>query len=351
MGKFYKCFSVVIALSLLLLIIGCGTKDTSSTDFKEDQNVSVEYEQMTLKFGHHLAEDHILSKQAAKFAELVSEKTDGKVKVDIYPAGQLGEQKDLLEGLQIGTVDMTVVDTGVLANFYEPLAILDAPYIFNSYDHAVNALKGELGKILKEDILSETGIRVLALEPTSFRSTALSEKAVKSVDNFSLQDFKGLKIRVSDSPSVIETFKRFGAQAVTIPSGEVYSAIESGVVSGMESNPEFLKSINANEVAKYLVDTKHVLVNQAIAISDSKYNSLPQNIQEVIQDAVNESTEWFIDVAEEADQEARKELEEKGMVIIEVDLTPYKEVAFPYTEQFIEDNDLENLYKLIQEEK
>jgi len=332
--KLLKLFSVVCALSLLLTVTACSNSKNSET--------------VTLKLGHHLAESHILHKQLVKFAEIMSKKTNGQVKVDIYSNGQLGQQKDLLEGLQLGTVDMTLVDTGVLANFYEPLAILDAPYLFDSIDHSVKALEGELGRKLKQGILEKTGIRVLSFEPASYRSTVLVENAVKPSGQFTLQDFKGLKIRTLDSPSVINTFKKFGAQPISIPSGEVYTAMQTHVVQGVESNPEFLNTIKIYEVGKYLIDTKHVLVHQAICISDKTWSKLPKNAQNAIEEAMQESTDWFNSVSKDADNKARDALKQKGMVFIEPDLTPFKEAAFPYTEHLIQEKGLQDLYELIQ---
>jgi len=353
-SKLWKVCSIVLAFSLLLLVAACGNSDNqgssgSGTDSGNNggQQASSEFEPYTLKFGHHLAEDHILHKQVQKFAEILAEKTGGQVKVDIYPAGQLGQQKDLLEGLQLGTVDMTLVDTGVFANFYEPLAILDAPYLFDSVDQSVKALAGELGTKLKDGVYEKTGIRVLSFEPAAYRITVLVEDAVKDPNSFTLQDFKGLKIRTLDSPSVIKTFERFGAQPVSIPSGEVYTALQTHVVQGVESNPEFLRSIKIYEVSKYLVDTKHVLVHQAIGISDKTWNKLPENTRNAIQEAMDEATDWHNSVSKDADLNARDALKQAGMVFIEPDLQPFKEAAFPYTEQFVQEKGLQDLYELI----
>jgi TRAP-type transport system periplasmic protein len=345
MKKLTKGSLISVCLSSLLLLAACSSGGNNA------EKTSTADKTYSLKFGHHLSEDHSLSKQVVEFQKLVEEKTDGKVKVDIYPAGQLGQQKDLLEGLRMGTVDMTLVDTGVLANFYKPLGLLDSPYLFDTVDQSISALSGELSQKFIDGIYDETQINVLSLYPAAFRTTVLTEKAVKDINSLAFEDFSGLKLRTLESPSVIETFKSFGVTPVAIPSGEVYSALQTHVVEGVESNPEFLRTIKIDEVAKYIADTKHVLVHQAIAISDSKLNSLPEEYQTAVKEAVTESTKWYLDQAVEIDTNARKALEESGMEIKELDLTKFKEAALPYTDKFVKDNSLEDFYKLIEEAK
>lgn len=358
MMKLSKYLFSFIMVTLLLLTVGCGddsvsnandTSNNSEPSEKENSDTDVEFEEMTLSFGHHLNEDHILHKHVEKFKELLEKKTDGKITVEIFANGQLGQQRDLIDGLGIGTVDMTIVDTGVLANFYQPLAIIDAPYIIKDLEHGQRVLGGKVGEKFKSDILKETGIKVLSLQPTSYRSTALIKDAVENPKEFTINDFEGLSVRVLDSPSVIEAFKRFNARPETIPTGEAYSAMESGVVQGMESNPAFLASISVEEVADYLVDTRHVLVSQAILMDGNKFSGYSEEVQNVIQEAVNESTDWFNSKTAEDDQNARNYLEENGVQIIDVDLEPFIEAAFPYTEQFVEKNGLQDIYELIKE--
>jgi TRAP-type transport system periplasmic protein len=342
MKKVKRGSFVSILAILIILLVACSGGNSSEKTSTTDQKT------YTIKLGHHLAEEHSLSKQVVEFQKLVEEKTDGKVKVDIYPAGQLGQQKDLLEGLRMGTVDMTLVDTGVLANFYKPLALLDSPYLFDTVDQSIEALSGELSQKYMDAIYDETQIKVLSLYPAAFRTTVLTEKAVKDINSLGFEDFSGLKLRTLESPSVIETFKSFGVTPVAIPSGEVYSALQTHVVEGVESNPEFLRTIKIDEVAKYIADTKHVLVHQAIAISDKKFKELPEEFQKAVTEAVEESTKWYLDQAVEIDTNARQALTESGMEIKELDLTKFKEAAMPYTEKFVKDNSLEDYYQLIE---
>jgi TRAP-type transport system periplasmic protein len=347
--KWLSMFSAVIALMLMLAACSTGGSKTSGETSSGEKGT--DNKTYTIKFGHHLAEDHSLSKQVVEFKRLVEEKTNGHVKVEVYPAGQLGQQKDLLEGLRMGTVDMTLVDTGVLANFYKPLALLDSPYLFDNIDQSKKALSGELSKKFIDGVYKETTIRVLSLYPAAFRTTVLTEKAVKDFDNLNFEDFKGLKLRTLDSPSVISTFKSFGVTPVAIPSGEVYSALQTHVVEGVESNPEFLRTIKIDEVAKYIADTKHVLVHQAIALSDKKYNELPKEYQDAVTAAVNESTKWYLDQAVEIDTKAREALTQNGMKIKELDLTKFKKAALPFTDQFVKENHFEDFYQLIEDAK
>lgn len=318
-----------------LIFAGCG-RPQQAENKKEDNKT------ITLRLAHHLTPDHSLNKQAEKFAELLAKKTNGKVKVDIYPNGQLGGQRDLLEAMKIGTMDMSIADTGLLANYDLSAGILDLPYIFKDTQHVRKAMAGEAGKIIQEKILKASGIRSLTIVGVAFRGTILSKKTINSID-----DFKGVKVRTPESPVLVQYFKAIGANPTPIPSGEAYTAIQTGVVDGMEGTPEFLNSIKISEVAKKQYETNHNMNCDSLNISEKVFKNLPQDVQKALLEAADESIGYFYEISTKIDETNRKDLTAKGVVYNKIDLEPYKKATAPMIEKFVKDNNAQALLEAI----
>lgn len=348
----FKALSTLFVIALLALMTACGGGSEKPSDSGNDSSNDSGStggeaggldEKIVIKFGHHLADVHSLGQQVTKFAELVDEKSNGMIEIDVYSNGQLGDQRELLEGLQMGTVDMSLGDTGVVANYATDVGVLDLPYIYDDIYHTKRALDGELGDKLKEAILEDAGIRTLVIEPVAYRDTALVEsKKVESYD-----DFKGLKLRTLEAPQIVDAFKEFGVQPVALPTGEALSSMQTGVVDGLESNAEFLATISIWEIAKYWVETRHNMTQETINISEKLWQELPQEAQDIIVEALDESGEWYFDLAIQMNEEAVETFLENGMEIIDMDITPFMEAAQPTVDKFVKDNGLEEYMELI----
>lgn len=327
---------------LIPLTIGCELSEVFAIGARSVNNDG----KIVIRFAHHLSDTHSLGQEVHKFKEVVEKKSNGRIKVKIYSGGQLGDQRDLLEGLELGTVDMSLGDSGVVSNYYPKLGILDLPYVFEDMRHAKASMDGPLGEILKKGLSDHTGFRTLGIEPLDYRSTILAKRKVRS-----LEDFSGIKLRTLQSPQIINTFKSFEVMPISMPTGEAISGMETGIVDGMESNPEFMQSIKIWEIAKYYVDTKHEMTFETINISDQFYNSLPDNMKKVINESVEETVDWFYDFSIKKGNEGRQALREHGVQFLEVDMKPFKEAARPTVEEFVETYGLEDWYQLILEAK
>ena len=331
-----KLLPILLAILMVALVFaGCGRPEKADTK-KDDTKV------ITLRLAHHLTPDHSLNKQAEKFAELLSKKTNGKVKVDIYPNGQLGGQRDLLESMKIGTMDMSIADTGLLANYDLAAGILDLPYIFKDTQHVRKAMAGEAGKILRDKILKASNIRSLTIVGVAFRGTILAKKDINSIE-----DFKGVKVRTPESPVLVQYFKAIGANPTPIPSGEAYTAIQTGVVDGMEGTPEFLNSIKISEVAKKQYETNHNMNCDSLNISEKVFTGLSADIQKAILEAADESIGYFYEISTKIDETNRKDLTAKGVVYTKLDLAPYMKATAPMVEKFVKDNNAQALLDAI----
>ena len=337
-----KKFAVLgtAALAAALVLGGCSAK-------KEEAKAApakAADQALVIKVAHHLPADHSLNKQVIKFAELVAQKSNGKVKVEIYPNGQLGGQKDLLEALRMGTMDMTMVDTGILANYDMKIGVLDLPYIFKDAAHVRKAMAGDAGKILKDEVLKAADIRILSIVNSGVRHTLMSKKQIKTIG-----DMKGAKIRTPQAPIMVDTFKAFGANPTAMAFSEVYTAVQTGVIDGLEGIPEFLDQNKMYEVAKLWTETGHNTTCNAFCASEKMFTKYPKDVQDILLSSIDESVDYFYQVVASVDAEHRKHMADNGVKFLTVDLAPYKKAVQPMIDKFIKDNKAEDVIKLIQD--
>lgn len=334
-----RILAMLLIAMLTFMLVACGGgENTDVADQGEQQEV------ITIRLAHHLPETDSNNQLALKFKENLEAKTDGQVVVEIYPNGQLGGQLELLEALKLGTVEMSMSDTGLLANYEASVGILDMPYVFNSIAHARSVLSGEVGQYFKDKVAETSGIRPLTLEAVAFRNTFLKDVMIES-----LADFKGVKVRTPNAPSIVSTFEALGANPTAIPSGEAYTAIQTGVVDGMEGNPEFLSSIKIYEVANNWFETQHIMTCTALNISQSVYDQLPEDIQKAIIESAHEALDHFYEYAGNADTEKRAFLEEEGVNFYTLDKEPLRAAVAPLVESFVAEQGIEDIYQQIQD--
>ncbi len=333
-----KFLSVLFVIVLSLALVACGGGNEPAEGGEEAAEV------ITLRLAHHLPETDSNNQLALKFKENLEAKTDGQVVVEIYPNGQLGGQLDLLEAIKLGTVEMSMSDTGLLANYEPAIGILDMPYVFDSVEHAKVVMSGDIGQQLKDKVAATSGIRPITLEGVAFRNTFLKDVMIES-----LEDFKGIKVRTPNAPSIIATFDALGANPTAIPSGEAYTAIQTGVVNGMEGNPEFLSSIKIHEVANNWFETQHIMTCTALNISDKVYSELSEEIQVAINDSAEEALGYFYEFAGNADSEKREFLKEQGVNFYTLDKGPFREAVAPMVEEFVSEKGIEDIYQAIKD--
>lgn len=331
-----KMFALLMALTMTLSLAACGSKEGSdSGDSSEETRV--------LRLSTHLAMDNSNMQLAQKFKELLVEKTGGSLDVEFYTDGQLGGQTENCESLKAGTLDMTMIDTGTLANYNPAAGILDMPYLFATKEQAIEAVGGEIGQQLKDMITESTGIRPISIQAVAFRNTLLKDKAIKSIN-----DFKGTKVRIPENPSIEACFSAMGATPVAIPSGEAYTSVQTGVVNGLEGNVEFISQMKFYEVANVLSKTEHVMTFTAFCMSDSVYQSLTAEQQTAINEAAAEAVAYFYDLYQAIDEDATKVMTDAGVEFVDVDKGPLMEACAPALEAFVAENGLEDMYASIQ---
>jgi tripartite ATP-independent transporter DctP family solute receptor len=232
-----------------------------------------------IKLAHVDPEDVFSSKKGAAtraFKDIVEAETGGEVKVNLFPAGQLGAERELIEATKLGTIQMCMV-SGAVAGYFKPAMVLDTPYLFSAPAVAWKVLDGPFGKELSEALLKETGLRNLAYGETGFRNFTNSKHVVKSP-----ADLKGLKIRVMETPLYITMIKALGASPTPMAWTEVYTSMQQGVIDGHENPAGVILSFKIYEVQKYLTLDAHTYGTDFLLINDKFFNEKLTPAQQTI---------------------------------------------------------------------
>ena len=255
------------------------------------------------KLGHIADPENPYAKGAEKFAQLVKEKTGGKVEVQVFPSSQLGNQRDLVEGTQFGTIDFTMTSTAVLGNFLPQVAVFDLPFIFRDVQHAYKALD-TVGMEIAEKL---QGMKLLAYYENGVRHMTNSKRPIRKPE-----DMKGLKIRVMEQPIYIEMIKALGGNPTPMAFGELFTALQQGVVDGQENPAAHIYTARFFEVQKYISLTAHTYSAEPMLVSLAAWNKLPKDLQEKVQTAANESRDWQRDLCRQLEEGYWTKIQESG---------------------------------------
>ncbi|HOV38742.1 MAG TPA: TRAP transporter substrate-binding protein [Spirochaetales bacterium] len=326
MKKILSMLAVCGMILAFLIACGSGGKTPEKKEAEKAQTVAPTPVK-SLRLGSHLPDTHSVVKAGAKLAELVAAKSNNKIEIKIYPNGTIGDQRALVEGLQIGTIDMSINDAGLLSNFDPKWGICDLPYLWKSYDHIRKAEDGEVGKTLQEGLLLK-GIRSLGWMDSGFRNVFANKEI------HSLKDMKGLKIRVPEAPVYVQTFKLMGANPTPMAWGEVYTALQTKVVDGFEQPNEATYTNKMYEVTKYLIKTQHLYTVLSFNVSEKVWQTLSEEEKSIISESAKEASAFGRKLAEEVDGQYLVKLQEAGMKIIDVDLAEFQKVVQPLWKEY-----------------
>lgn len=276
-----------------------------------------------------LPESHPVHSSLEFFAKRVNQNTDGEIEITIFAGGQLGEEQDYIEGLQLGTVDMAKVSSAPLGQFSESLQVLSLPFIFRDIDHQHAVLRGPIGERLMTDLEAE-GFKGLSFFDAGFRSVTNAVRPIRKPE-----DLEGLQIRVMGSQPLIETINAFGATAVPMGQGEVYVALQQGVIDGWENNEPTVITFNMQEVAEYYSYTRHVSIPDILIMRNDLFADLDEDMKEAVMDAAEATAIYQSSIWGDYVGQAKDQLEEKGMIFNEVDnIEDFQEVVTPIYEKY-----------------
>ena len=248
-------------------------------------HTAIAADKVQMRLGHGLPEDHAVHKAVVRFAELVKERSNGEVEIKIFANGVLGGEREMLEQVQNGVLEITKASASPLETFSTDYKVFNLPFVFRDRDHYFKVLTSPVG----ESILASSkkkGFIGLAYYDSGARSF-FAKKAINTPD-----DLKGMKIRVQQSPTTIKMIQALGATPTPMAWGEVYSALQTGVVDGAENNVTALTNGRHGEICKFFSETEHQMVPDVLVISSMRWDSLSKAQQDIIKKAAVDSYEY-----------------------------------------------------------
>lgn len=323
-----KVLSVFLVVVLAISLVACG----SNGENQATNGGAEKAEAKTLRLAHNLNEKHTVHLALSEFAKIVDEKSDGKIKVEIYPNGQLGSESQVLEQLQAGAVAMTKVSAAALTTYSEGYNAFTLPYVFADEDHYFKCMESEAVENLYNST-ADQGFVGVTFYNSGARSFYTVDKPILTPE-----DLNGVKIRVMGFQSQTDMVKALGGTPVGMPYGEVYTSLQSGVIDGAESNETALTNGKHGEVSKHFSYDEHTRIPDILVISSKVWQSLSEEEQAIVKEAAVQSTEYHKPLWTKAIDEAKKEAsEEMGVEFHEVDKTPFRKAVEPMLKQYGEE--------------
>ena len=312
-------------LALNTLVLGLSLS-LGSTAFASE---FTDMDPITLRLAHVVNEQDGFHIAAVKFQDLVAERTEGAVTIELYPNASLGDERTLLEGMQIGTVDMGVITNGPVANFVEEMAVFELPFLFPSPQAAYDVLDGPIGQELL-DKLSEVNLKGLAYAERGFRNLTNSERRVNTPE-----DMKGLRIRVMENPVYVDTFRALGANAIPMAWTEALTAMQQNTIDGQENPANVIHSFKLYETQDYMTLSRHTYAPAIFVMGMPVWNKLPEAAQGVVVQAAQEAAVHERRVNAEMESQQLADLREAGMQINDTpDIKAFQAAVVPVYEKY-----------------
>jgi tripartite ATP-independent transporter DctP family solute receptor len=297
---------------------------------------AADIKERNIKVGIGLTADHPQGQAVARFGELVSQKSDGKIKVKLFAGGLLGNDVSMVSSLQGGTQEMTIPDTSTLVGIagLKEFGLINLPFALNSSEEADALLDGPWGQKLMAK-LPEKGLVGLGFWENGFRQISNNRHPINKAE-----DISGLKLRVIQNPLFIDTFKALGANALPMPFPEVYTALETGTVDGQENPLATLIASKFYEVQKHTVISNHIYSVWAFLISKKFWDKLSPDEQKILTEAANEATAFERKTIRAFDATALEDIKSKGIQVTTLsdeETAKLREITKPVSAKFIQE--------------
>lgn len=324
-----KLMVIGLASLIMLSLLGCGSSKVATGPIE-------------LKLADALGADHPVHKALAEFADSVAEKTNNEVKIKIFANAVLGTEREVLEQLQNGAVDLTRVSAASLENFNNIFSVFGTPYLFNDGDHFYRVMESEIADKLYNSSVDQ-GFLGLTFYDSGARSFYTKKTPVREP-----KDLKGLKLRVMENPASIKMMECFGASATPMPYGDIYTALQQGVLDGAENNPTALTLSKHGEIAKFYSLDEHTRIPDILVISTKVWNKLSPENQAIMKECAASSTERFKTVWTQYMANSLKEAEEIfGVEIIKPDKDAFRKAVQPIYDDLKDQPEINEIVQMI----
>lgn len=299
-----RTIPLAAVLVLVLLAVGCGARGGGSAGGSDGGEQTYE-----LQLSHVVANETPKGAAALKFKELVEERSEGKIQVGVFPNSELYGDEDELQALQSGAVQMLAPTTSKFTTIAPQLQVLDLPFIFDEYEDISEVADPETAvgrSIYGNEDLANRDILVLGLWVDGFKQIA-SNSQVKSPE-----DLEGMQFRIQPAEALRSTYEAWGAQPTQIAFGELYNALQQGVIDGHENPYSVIHGSRANEVQDYIAESNHGANVSVATINQTFYDSLPEDLQQIVTESAREAAEYNLRIAEEDNQRGKERILESG---------------------------------------
>ena len=300
--------TTVVLLALLVLLAGCEHQAE-----EEEKVVRVAYVSGPTELLHEGAED---------FARRVAEKSNGKLRVRLYPSGQLGDDRETVEGMKLRSIDMTIMGCAIIGWYAPEYGVTEAPFVFRDYEHIESVWKGQIGRDLRETMRERTGIHLRHVWYRGPRYLTTTSKKITHPD-----DLRGLKLRVPELEVYIKSWQTFGANVTPLPFTDMFMALKLGVVEGQENPLATIYGNNLHEVQKYVMETQHLIGFYIFCVGPHLDARFTDDEQKLIFEAAKEATDWHNREVERSEEDYRKKIEAAGVEFVPVDREAFLSLA------------------------
>lgn len=280
---------------------------------------------ITIRFGHGAAETNERHLAVVKFKELAEERSNGKIEVLIYPNEVLGSEAEMIESVTLN--DLQMVAAGAFSQYDPRIGVFELPYLFDSYEQAWEVLDGPIGGEVAEIFLKDN-LRILAYFENGFRHVTSNKPVEKP------EDLKGVKIRTPENPLSIRTFDAFGSNPTPMAFGELYTGLQQGTVDAQENPVANTYASRLYEVQDYVNLTGHQYMPLPVAISEEFWQTLPEDLQEIIFDCAREAAQYHRDLIKQNEEKILAEMEAAGATVVEADKEAFKALVDPVYDYF-----------------
>ena len=338
-----RIITLSLALALCLsLLSGCGSKpqetpsgadDTPKTDAAQPDNSAAPSGEAEFTWVASCAntEDHPAVQGVFKFAELLEEKSGGRLHMDVFHSAQLASDRDCIEGMQMNTIQSGIMVGSALAGFTDELLVFDLPFLFESSEQGQLLCDSEVGKEMLSS-LDNIGIKGLGFMEYGMRNITNSKRPINVPD-----DLKGIKIRTMENQIHMGAFSAMGADPTPMAFGELFTALQQGTIDAQENPLSVITSSKFNEVQAYLSVTEHVYSAAPLMVSKAAYDALPADLQAIVDEAGLEACVWERDYLAEAETAWLDDLVNAGMEINYPEKAPFVEATKGVYDQFVGD--------------
>lgn len=336
-----KVLAFLLAAVMLFALTACGSAATTPPAAETPANTPAEapaenpaapvFEKMTINVGHSVSTDHGYHQGLVEFKRIVEEKTGGAVTIEIHPSSSLGSEREMIEGLQLGTLDMCLAATSQLTSFVPEYQVFDLPYIFTSRQQAWDTLDGELG-VEMLDMLQSKGLVGLSYFEVGFRNFTNNKGPIETPD-----DIAGKKFRTMETPVHVAAIGYWGGNATSMPIGEVYTALQTGTIDGQENPLSIILSQKLYEVQKYISLSEHFYTGTPLLISKSLWDKMTPELQEIIAEAACAGRDVCRQTNVAAEEAAISVFKDAGCEINDADKDAFKATSGAIYEMFTDE--------------